>query len=422
MNSIEIKETIPVKDHYDVIVAGGGLAGVAAAVSARRNGCRTLLLEKTNLLGGLATIGLVNLFVPMCNGRGKQIIFGMAEELLRLSAKNSYHTIPDEWLHGEPKEPTNVRYTQRFCPQIFAIELTKWVMDECVDLLFDCVCSKPVMEGNHCRGIITESKSGREFYEANMVIDATGDADILYRAKVPTVQGENYFTYYAFGVNLETCKKAYDSKSIKNIYKNYAPGAVNLYGKNQPEDAPMFKGTTVEDVTSYVTTFQRRLLNMLEKDVAHEREIVTMPTMPQLRTTRRIDGDYTLTAEDVYKHFDDSVGAIGDFERRDFLYEIPYRTMTRNGFDNLITVGRCVAGEGYAWDVLRVIPPAILTGEVSGIAVALAMESKKGLPDVDMTELQKRIVKAGIMLHFDDSLISEDQADAGSKVEGFDHI
>ena len=198
MNSLEIKETIPIKGHYDVIVAGGGVSGVAAAVSARRNGCRTLLLEKSNLLGGLATIGLVNFFVPMCNGRGKQIIFGMAEELLRLSAKNSYHTIPDEWLNGEPEAPTNVRYIQRFSPQIFAVELTKWVMDAGVDLLFDCVCSKPVMDGAHCRGVITESKSGREFYGADMVIDATGDADILYRAGVPTVQGNNYFTYFAF--------------------------------------------------------------------------------------------------------------------------------------------------------------------------------------------------------------------------------
>jgi hypothetical protein len=422
VSSLEIKEHVPIKGHYDVIVAGGGLAGVAAAVSARRNGCRTLLLEKTNLLGGLATIGLVNLFVPMCNGRGKQIIFGMAEELLRLSAKNSYHTIPKEWIDGEPKEPTKVRYVQRFCPQIFALELTKWVMDAGVDLLFDCVCSQPVMDGNHCRGIITESKSGREFYEAGMVIDATGDADIIHRAGVPTVEAGNFFTYYAFGVNLKTCKKASESGFIRDIYKTYGPGHVNLYGKGQPDDVPLFKGTSVEDVTRYITTFQRRLLGMLENDVPHEREIVTMPTMPQLRTTRRIDGDYTLTVDDAYKHFDDSVGAIGDFERRDFLYEIPYRTMTRQGFDNLITVGRCVAGEGYAWDVLRVIPPAILTGEVAGMAAALALESEKSLPEVEMGELQKRIVKAGIMLHFDDSLIPADDADAGGKVEGFDHM
>ena len=421
MKSIEVRETIPIKDYYDVIVAGGGLAGVAAAVSARRNGYRTLLLEKSNLLGGLATIGLVNLFVPMCNGRGKQIIFGMAEELLRLSAKHSYHTIPKEWLNGEPKEATNVRYTQRFCPQIFALELSKWVMDAKVDILFDCIASQPVMEGQHCRGIISESKSAREFYEAGIVIDATGDADILYRAGVPTVQGGNYFTYYAFGIDLESCKKAYESKFIRDIYKTYGPGPVNLYGKGQPANIPLFTGTSVEDVTAYITLCQRKLLEMIDEDIPCEREIVTMPTMPQFRTTRRIDGDYTLMVEDAYKHFDDSVGAICDFERRDYLYEIPYRTMTHKSFDNLITVGRCVAGEGYAWDILRVIPPAILTGEVSGIAAALALESKRPIADLAIHELQNRIAKAGNMIHFDNSLIPHIK-DVKSHVEGFDHI
>ena len=81
-------EEMTERAHYDVLVAGGGLAGVAAAVAAARAGKRVLLLEKSQKLGGLATLGLINLFVPMCNGRGKQIIFGMAEEFLRLSIRN----------------------------------------------------------------------------------------------------------------------------------------------------------------------------------------------------------------------------------------------------------------------------------------------------------------------------------------------
>ncbi|MBO5220558.1 MAG: FAD-dependent oxidoreductase, partial [Clostridia bacterium] len=79
-----IKEEIFEKAHYDVIVAGGGVAGAAAAVQLAREGKKTMLIEKSQKLGGLATLGLINLFVPMCNGRGKQIIFGMAEEMCRL--------------------------------------------------------------------------------------------------------------------------------------------------------------------------------------------------------------------------------------------------------------------------------------------------------------------------------------------------
>ena len=418
MKSVEIHESLPIKAHYDVIVAGGGLAGVAAAVSAARHGKKVLLLEKTNMLGGLATIGLINFFVPLCNGRGKQIIFGMAEELLLLSAKHGFNTIPPEWKNGEPKEPTNARYVQRFSAQIFALELTKWVLDSGVTLLFDCLCTKPVMEGTHCRGLITESKSGREFYEAGIVIDETGDAEIIHRAGVPTVQGSNYFTYFAFGANLESCQKAAERKSIRELCKGgYGSGNANLYGKGHPEDIPLFKGTNVEDVTRYITLGQTKLLEMIEKDDPSSREIVTMPTMPQFRTTRRIEGDYTVQESDKYKHFEDSVGAICDFDRRDFLYEVPLRSMTCKKFGNLITAGRTVAGEGYAWDVLRVIPPAILTGEAAGVAAALSLESKTAIPDLDIKELQTRIAKTGIKIHFDDALIPSSDVKSGETAD-----
>ena len=89
-----VTENLPEQQERDVIVLGGGVAGVAAAVSAARLGKRVLLMEKSTQLGGLATLGLINFFVPMCNGRGKQIIFGMAEELARLSLKYGYGDPP----------------------------------------------------------------------------------------------------------------------------------------------------------------------------------------------------------------------------------------------------------------------------------------------------------------------------------------
>ena len=114
METLKITSEIKVGGRYELIVAGGGVAGVAAALSARRNGInRVLLIEKTINLGGLATTGMINLFVPMCNGRGKQIITGMAEELLRDSIKYGYDTLPEEWKNGEPDSPTKARYCTR---------------------------------------------------------------------------------------------------------------------------------------------------------------------------------------------------------------------------------------------------------------------------------------------------------------------
>ena len=144
---------------YDVIVAGGGVAGVAAAVSAGRMGKSTLLIEKTIGLGGLATGGLINLFVPMCNGRGVQIIKGMAEELLQLSVKYGYDTIPEAWKNGEPGNGEKTRYISKFSAPIFTMALTAFIKEEGVDILFDTLITAPVMEGNVCKGLIVENKT-----------------------------------------------------------------------------------------------------------------------------------------------------------------------------------------------------------------------------------------------------------------------
>ena len=114
MKHIFFQEEIPVREKsYDVIVAGAGVAGLAAALTARRAGKSVLLIEKSTMLGGLATLGLINLFVPMCNGRGTQIIYGLAEEFLRYSVRYGWAKIPDEWRNGEPATPTEVRYIAR---------------------------------------------------------------------------------------------------------------------------------------------------------------------------------------------------------------------------------------------------------------------------------------------------------------------
>lgn len=411
MKTYEVKESINVAGEYDVIVAGGGVAGVAAAVSARREGKSVLLIEKTITLGGLATIGLVNFFVPMCNGRGTQIIKGMAQEFFDLSIKYGFDTVPDDWKDKNPPKDTKQRYVTRYSVPIFIMALTELLKNEGVDILFDTVISKPVMDENKCVGVIVENKTGREMYLSKMMIDTTGDADVLYRANVPTVQGGNYHTFYAFGATLETCKKALEKEDMAYLPRFYNGADADLYGHNQPEGKPLWLGTNANDVTNYVVECHLELLKRIKDDDRKKREIFQIPTMPQFRTTRRIDGDYTLTTDDVYKHFEDSVGAICDFDQKDYLYEIPYRTLVKTGFPNLITAGRCVSGEGYAWDVLRVIPPAIITGQVAGIACSMAIDENVAICDIDVKKLQQRLEALDVIIHFDNSLINTDDED-----------
>ena len=409
MESIVYQKKLTVKKHYDVIVCGGGVAGVAAAVSAANNGLSTLLLEKSNLLGGLGTLGLINLFVPMCNGRGKQIIFGMAEKWLRKSAELGWDTIPNEWRNGEPKEPTQKRYTQRYSPAIFAYQLTEELVKSGADVLFDCMAIDPILEGNLCRGVITESKGGTALYACRMLIDTTGDCDVLRRGGIPTQSGQNYFTFLTKMVTLESCKKALDENDIYYIYKGMSGGGINLFGDDQPEEMPRWSGLSAEEVTDYIVRNHLLILEKLKQTDRKTRDIVTFPGMPQFRTTCHIKGDYSLKVTDAYRHFDDSICAINDFEHRDHLFEVPLRCLTRSDYPNVLTAGRSADGTGYGWDLLRVIPPAILTGQAAAEAATLAIKTETDVARVDIKALQNKLERENVMIHFPDSYVPENK-------------
>lgn len=417
-----VSERVSVKDEFDVIVAGGGLAGVAAALSAKRMGKRVLLIEKSTALGGLATIGLINLFVPMCNGRGKQIIKGMAEEFLRLSIQYGYDTLPEDWKNGEPDRETSQRYITRFSPAIFALVLAETLVNEGVEILYDTIITRPWMDGMHCDGLIAENKTGRVFYSAKIVIDTTGDADILYRAGVPTMQGKNFFTMISLYASLESAAQAVESGDISMLIRKISGGEATLHGKNHPDGMKTFTGTNAEDVTDFLLKNQLKTLNSLKQTERTARDVLMLPAMAQFRTTRCLIGDDVFSMDNVYRHCETSIGAICDFERRDYLYEIPYGALVKTGYDNLITAGRTASAKpDYSWDILRVIPPAILTGQAAGIAAAIAVDSKKAIYSIDVAQLQNELQKSGVMIHFDDALVPVKEA-ADIAADDIDHI
>ena len=407
MKTIQQVQNVPVKGGYDVIVAGGGLSGAAAALAAGRRGKSVLLVEKQCWLGGLATSGLVNFWVPLCNGRGKMIIKGMAEEFLKLSVSLGFDTFPESWKNGEPSQPTNERCISHFSSGLFALQLLELLKHSGVDVLYDALITGVQMENGRCKGLFIDGKSGRYFYEAGVVVDATGDADVLKMAGVPTVDGENYFTYYAEGVTLAGCQKAVETGNVWHAYSHHWGGPSNLYGHQHPKDKPAYKGVSLEMVNEYLHENQLLMLENERSKPRLQRNVHMLPGMPQLRTSRRIDGDATLTGEDRYRHFETSIGAICDFENRDWLYEVPFGTLVRTGYDNLITCGRSASASGWGWDVLRVIPPAVLTGQAAGIAAAMSLESGRAIAGVDIAALQHALADSGVIIHFDDAWIPE---------------
>lgn len=382
----------PVLGEYDVIVCGGGIGGLAAAVAASRHGSSVLLLEKSILLGGLATYGLISWFEPICDGRGSKLMYGMADELLQLAIKYSADTLPDEWRSNTKIKNTSKRCATHYSPTIFTLALDQWTAEAGVDILLDTVVVSSVLKENRCNGVIVENKTGRACYKANMFIDATGDADLLYRSGVPCIEGKNYLTYIAYMTDFEKAQKALDAQNILNSRSWYKVGS-DLWGKGHPDDMPVLAGTSAKEVTDFVLAGRKMLFDNIRQQDKWERDITILPGMAQFRTTRRIEGNYTLVESDEGKGFEDSIGVASDFAHKGKAYELPYRILYNKDFDNLLTAGRSVSSSGWAWEVTRVIPVAAATGQAAGTAASICAKYKIALKDIKLGELQKELIK-----------------------------
>ena len=389
---------IPVENGYDVIVVGGGVAGVSAAIAARRNGCRVLLIEKSALLGGLATSGFIAYYLPLCDGKGNQVIGGIAEELLYLSIKYGLDTLAQEWRNGGRSKVKKERYQTLFSPYAFALALDELVEAEGVDLLFDTLFSKPVMNLNACEGILVETKAGRMGFKGKVVIDATGDADVMNRAGAACVVQQNWMSFWFYESNLDTMKGALNNGNISAGIKLRMLGA-DLEKLEESGPIKKYPSGTAKQITRYILDGRRLLRDELVPGNCKNRFFV-LPGMAQLRTTRRIRGKYELTEKDVFKKFDDSIGCSGDWRKAGPVFEIPYRALISPDVRNIIAAGRIIGAAGDVWEVTRVIPAASMTGQAAGSAAALAVKNNQHPDEISCTTLQEILRKNGIRIHF----------------------
>ena len=393
------EQRVKIVDNYDVIIAGGGIAGVSAALAAKRNGCRVLLVEKSILLGGLATLGFVAIYLPLCDGNGKKISAGISEELLLRSIKYGYNTLPEAWLNGKGGPGVTARYRTDFSVPEFVLALDELIEEEGIDVLYDSVCCKLIMEGSVCKGAIVENKTGRSAYMAKIVVDTTGDLELMAKAGLTCTEGDNWLTYWAYTSDLQQMQTAIDKQDVYAGLKLEMLGA-RWNGQFAPEEYGLYVGTTAEEITKFIFDERRLLRKEFEGETGRERMIVSIPGMAQLRCGRRLGGYYELTQDDEHKHFEDSIGCFADFTKADVLYEIPYRTLITPEADNVLTAGRSFSASGDAWVLGKIIPTCAVTGEAAGIAAALAIKNGCRLVDVDVTQLQEEIIKADGIIHF----------------------
>ena len=121
---------------------------------------------------------------------------------------------------------------------------------------------------------------------------------------------------------------------------------------------------------------------------------VCLPTIPQVRMTRRLNGRYVMNVTEMHKHFADSVGKFGDWRKRGPAYELPFSVLTGKKVDNLLCAGRCISVTDEMWDVTRVIPVCAVSGEAAGTAAAMFSD----FSNADIASLQSRLTENGVRL------------------------
>ena len=146
---------------------------------------------------------------------------------------------------------------------------------------------------------------------------------------------------------------------------------------------------------------ERRLHDWLERRKTNPTAVIsTVATIPQVRMTRRIIGDYTLTYDEMHRHFDDSIGMVSDWRKRGPIFEVPFRTLYSSAVKNLIMAGRCTAVDNELWDVMRVIPCCAVTGQAAGVAASMTDD----FTSINISALQRKLEASGVVLHKDSIL------------------
>lgn len=392
-----IDENIKTKvvKEYEVAVCGGGFAGISAALASARQGKKTVLFEKQYMLGGLGTAGIVTIYLPLCDGFGHQVSFGIAEELLKLSISMGYEDrYPENWLTDNGSR-TNMdrRFEVQYNPQIFAMLVEKLLLENGVHIMYGTYAVGVAKKEDKIEYIITENKSGREAYQVGSVVDATGDCDIAKFAEAPTDsfnQGNVLAAwYYSLG---------------KAGYKLNMIGFADIPDEDRDEENKVellinqrFSGLSGEELSKQMCLSHQSTLNDLEKRRKEDATIVpvTLATTPQIRMTRKIIGEYVLSDKEMHTYFEDSVGMVSDWKKRGPVYEVPFRTLYSNKVKNLICAGRCTSVNETMWDIMRVIPCCAVTGQAAGTAAAMTDD----FGTLDVLELQEKLVEAGVVLH-----------------------
>ncbi|MDD6189855.1 MAG: FAD-dependent oxidoreductase [Clostridiales bacterium] len=446
-NFITESNNIPVIDECDVLVVGGGSAGHSAALAAARAGAKkVIIMERYGYMGGDVTGGYV-IMVPKLSWYDKMFVRGIQEEWFE-RMKN----IPNAVLGPEPEdigctdparinrwrsvhgsvsesEPHRLVRAVYFEPNQLKIEMDKMLLEERdrIHILYHCLGTKPIMEGNAVKGVIFESKEGRQAVLAKSVIDATGDGDIFRQTGTPF-------------------RALSDSNTRSNCTALvWRIGGINWdafvqWQKTNPEVVgPMYAGLSKitgfrcaplpssDNSVCWINNWQSGMDCSKIKDIT-ETELRTRSTMrevveylrevcpiafrnaylydiaPQLgsRCSYRLQGEYIMTPSDFAfaNRFDDVIAWHSTICRINDCgpVEIPYRAILPKGVENLLCPGRHISADDVAIDWVTLIPQCVGTGQAAGVAAAVAAQQGVSVRDVDIRRVQDILIEQNVPL------------------------
>jgi hypothetical protein len=435
----------------DIVVVGGGTTGPLAAIAAARRGRRVVMIERFGSLGGNLTLGL--------NTKPSgALVGGLPLEIWNLArtaggAGEDYMAV---------SKTGGVKIASPCDPEIMKILLTRLCVDAGVQILFETFVSAPVVEGGAIKGVVVESKAGRQFIGAKIVIDCSADGDMAAKAGAPFIMGSGedelkmqpvsmYFTMNKVDIErLAAWARTSDdipARAIpetkeglayglwltgfnKTLQKFQAETGITLQRENitlKTADGLMYVNATrvigvdvfspVEFTGAILECYRQieavaRLLR--ERVPGFERATIgQIAPVLGVRETRHVKGEYTLTGTDALegRYFEDSIaadasaldihapkGADVDFQGLR-PYEIPYRCLLPLQVEQLLVAGRCISADHIAHGRSRNMPACMATGQAAGIAAAVAIEDGVTVRQVSVTKVQEILHSIGMPLH-----------------------
>jgi hypothetical protein len=412
---LERERKTPIVFRADVVVAGGGPAGLGAALAAARNGVKTVLVERYGCLGGLATAGLV-ITLPLPPGGCSGFLKEMVEGLIEQGAARQ--------IVGD-KESAGIVL---FNPEALKLITIRMIEKAGIKLLLNSLVVGAVVDDAVITGIIVEGKSGRQALAGKIVVDATGDGDVATAAGAPCEIDEREalpvtLMYVVGGVNNErvreyqredpglrkAAKKAnftyYSLKMAREEHRGpsfvhmdpITKGQVVVWSRSMKAD-----GTSTEDLTRAEVELRKRVFSEVEflREYVPGFEnacLINTAAYIGVRETRRIVGEYILKENDFCRTFPDVVCYQTFSAEPDRVYGIPYRCLLPKRIDNLLVAGRCFSATHEAQNKLREIPACMAMGQVAGVAAALSVKSGVKPKELDVKLLQKTLIEQGLL-------------------------